>query len=300
VNNRPKWEGRTHGGSLGHKGLLFYFKYLNSPPINFITYPVRALVVVFYMIFSRTGFNAIWFYFRKIHGYSFSKSLLKTYKNHYLFGQALLDRFTLFAGKGNKFRVTISGQEIFTDIINSDKAAIIASSHIGNFEIAGYLLHQTDKKINSIVYQNENPVFQEYRKRALAENNAFQIPIGDDLGHIITINNILSKGEILTIPCDRLYTGNKFKTLNFMGKEARFPVGSYYLAAHFDIPVVTFFVIKEKDHYKIFLNRIDRYPANNLTRNEKVDILVTNYVADLENILRKYPEQWYNYYKFWD
>jgi predicted LPLAT superfamily acyltransferase len=265
-----------------------------------LLYPVLGIIVLFYMIFSFRGFQSIWFYFRKIHNYGLVKSFYKTYLNHFLFGQNLFDKFALFAGKRNAFKVSVTGQELFDDVIDSSRGAIIASSHIGNFEISGYLLHQTRKRINGIIFAKENPVIQQLRNKILEENNVFQIPILEDMSHIFTINNVLSKGEILTMPCDRIFTGNKTISLEFLGKMAEFPTGAYHLATKFDIPVLTLFVIKESmNHYRIYLNRIDNYVGDNLSQKEKVDLLARNYVSELEKILKKYPAQWYNFYKFW-
>jgi predicted LPLAT superfamily acyltransferase len=301
VNNRPQWEGRTHGGSLGQKGLLFFFRYIRISLVYIFLYPILSIVVVFYMIFSHTGFKSIWFYFRKIHGYGVIKSIMKTYINHFLFGQMLFDKFALFAGRKSAFKTFITGQELFDEVVNSPKGAIIASSHVGNFEVSGYLLRQTRKRINGIVYADENPVIQQYRKKILEENNVFQIPILADMSHIFTINNVLTRGEILTMPCDRVFTGNKSVTIEFMGQMANFPTGAYYLAAKFDVPVLTLFVMKESARqYHLFIARIDRYANDHFSTNEKVNMLARNYVSELERILKVFPEQWYNFYKFWN
>lgn len=301
MNRRPQWEGRTHGGSLGQKGLLFYFRNMRLSLGYAFLYPILSVVVVFYMIFSYTGFKSIWFYFRKIHRYGVIKSIIKTYINHFLFGQMLFDKFALFAGKKNTFKISITGQELFDEIVNSPKGAIIASSHVGNFEISGYLLRQTQKRINGIVYADENPVIQQYRQKILEENNVFQIPILADMSHIFTINNVLTHGEILTMPCDRVFTGNKTIALDFMGQMASFPTGAYHLAAKFDVPVLTLFVMKESvRHYHLYLARIDRYANDHLSTNEKVEVLARNYVTGLERIIKEFPEQWYNFYKFWN
>ena len=301
MNKRPQWEGRTHGGSLGQKGLLFFFQYMGLTAGKFILYPILSIVVLFYMIFSHTGFMAIWFYFRKIHGYGIIKSFLKTYKNHFLFGLTLFDRFTLFAGKKNIFSVSISGQELFDELVNSPKGGIIASSHLGNFEISGYLLHQNKKRINGIIYSEENPVIQQYRSKILEENNVCQIPILPDMSHIFIINKILSHGEILTMPCDRVYTGNKSVILNFMGRPATFPTGAYHLAEKFDVPVLVLFVMKESSRrYQIYISRMESQSDKNVSSKDKVENMARIYVSELERIVKKYPEQWYNFYNFWN
>ena len=37
-----------------------------------------------------------------------------------------------------------------------------------------------------------------------------------------------------------------------------------------------------------------------LPKNEQIMQLSSAYVRELERIVRKYPEQWYNYYEFWE
>lgn len=297
MKNNPQWKGRTQGGALGQRGLVVFFSFLNLS----LGYAFLSVIVVFYMIFSRAGFKSIWYYFRQIHGYSVLKSFRKSYLNHFLFGQMLLDKFALFAGKKNKFKLTITGQEIFDEIINSSKGAIIASSHVGNFEISGYMLHQEKKRINGIVYGGENPVMQQYRDEILNKNNIFQIPVTDDFSHIFTINKVLSQGEIVSMPCDRIFTGHKTITLDFMGKPANFPTGAYHLAVKFGIPVITIFVIKKSaKHYHLLISRIDRFATGEPAAKEKIEALARNYVAEMEKVLKVYPEQWFNFYKFWN
>ena len=297
MKTTPQWKGRSHGGKVGQKSLFYFFRFVNI----YWGYGILIFVVPFYMVFSHKGFVSTWYYFRKIQGYGFLKSFWKTYLNHFIFGQTFIDKFVLFAGKKNLFKTSISGQEIFDGIINSNKGAIIASCHIGNFEISGYLLHQNQKRINAIISGAENPVIQQYRDKILSEHNVFPIQISDDMSHIFAINTLLSKGEILSMPCDRVFTGNKTATLDFIGHKAVFPTGAFHLAVKFEVPVITLFVLKQSSkHYNIIINRIDRFPEENLSPADKINILAQNYVEEIEKILKVYPEQWFNFYKFWN
>jgi predicted LPLAT superfamily acyltransferase len=301
VKIRPQWEGRTHGGSLGQKGLFFLFSRFRLSFLNIFLYPILGIVVLFYLLFSHTSFKSIWFYFRKIHNYGVMKSFRKTYMNHFHFGQELFVKFALFGGKKNKFKVQISGEEAFGQLVESPRGAIIVSSHVGNIEILGYLLGHTKKRINVIVFNEESIEIRKYRRKVLEENNIYQIPVLDDMSHIFLINNALQNGEMIIIPSDRIFTGNKSAKVNFMGLPADFPTGTYHIALKFDVPVITIFVMRESSgNYHLYFNRIDNFPDNNLSKKEKVELFTKNYVSDLEKIINRYPEQWYNFYKFWD
>lgn len=297
MEQKAGWAGRTHGGKFGQKALFVLFRFIN---LSF-GYAILSFVVVFYMIFNRKGYNSIWFYFRKIQGFGFWKSFWYSYRNHFIFGQTLLDKFALFAGQRNVFKITISGQEHFDSILNSPNGAIIASSHVGNFEISGYLLSQTQKRINGIIFGGENPVIQQYRDEILSKNNVSQIPISSDLSHIFKINQVLKNGEIVSMPCDRAFSGTKIAQYNFFGRLADFPTGAYHLAVKFNVPLLTLFVMKDSaKHYHVHLNKFEIPADSSLTTKEKVDLLGRAYVSELERILKMYPVQWFNYFKFWN
>ena len=49
----------------------------------------------------------------------------------------------------------------------------------------------------------------------------------------------MENGEIVTILCDRIWGSNKTLTVNFLGKDAKFPLGSFLLAAQLEVPVIS-------------------------------------------------------------
>ena len=89
-----EWEGVTGGTILGQKAMKITFSVVNVR----VGYVILAFVVPFYMLFRRKGYLSIYRYFRWQHGYSPLKSFFYTYRNHFVFGQAMLDRVAVYAG----------------------------------------------------------------------------------------------------------------------------------------------------------------------------------------------------------
>ena len=81
----------------------------------------------------------------------------------------------------------------------------MATSHMGNSELSGYLLRQNKKRINGLIYGGEAKEIQENRMKISEENNMRLIPVSNDLSHIFLITEALSNGEILNIPSDRVF-----------------------------------------------------------------------------------------------
>jgi predicted LPLAT superfamily acyltransferase len=295
VENR-KWKGNTGGSFLGQWGLIVLFKFLDIR----VGYFLMSLVVPFYMLFSGKCARAIYHFFRKQFNYSRWKSFIKTYKNHFLFGQVILDRFAVFAGKKNLFEIEIIGDEHFDRLAKGEKGFVIAGSHIGNFEIGGYLLHSTKKKFNALVYAGETETVQKNRIKILGKNNINLIPVLEDMSHLFAVNAALQNGEIVSMPCDRILGSAKSVECDFLKGKADFPVGAFALAATFDVEVLAVFVMKKAGkQYKIYIKPVEIDNKEYETKREKTARYVRSYVKEVEAMVREYPEQWFNYYEFW-
>jgi predicted LPLAT superfamily acyltransferase len=297
MTENRKWRGYTGGSCWGQWGLIILFK-LSDVRMG---YYLMALVVPFYMLFSRKSYRAIFHYFQKQWGYSRWKSFLKTYRNHFVFGQIILDRFAVFAKGKNRFEVEIIGNEHFTRLLNGEKGFIIAGSHVGNFEIAGYLLHSKKKKMNALIYPGETKTVQKNRSGILKNNNIHLIPVLNDMSHLFAVNAALQRGEIVGMPCDRNFGSAKSIECNFLNGKADFPIGAFALATHFEVEVLSVFVIKKTSKkYTVYVKPVEIEAQNKpLTTRKKIEMYVHSFVKEMENIVRQYPEQWFNYYEFW-
>ena len=93
--------------------------------------------------------------------------------------------------------------------------------------------------------------------------------------------------------------GNKTKLVSLLGEEARFPLGPFLLAASFRVPVSIVFAFKEtKSHYHFFGSSILKRKDDE-SKDGFISRLISTFVADLEQKVKLYPEQWFNYYNFW-
>ena len=293
VKKNNEWEGVTGGTTLGQKAMKATLAILDVR----IGYAILALIVPFYMLFHHKGYVAIYSYFRRRHGYPPLKAFLKTYRNHYLFGQAMLDRFSVYAGQ-NKFRVDNPDNPLFLSMLDRPEGCIVASAHVGNPELSGYLLGQQQKRINCLIYGGEAKEVQKNRIKILERNNIRVIPVSDDLSHIFLINEALKSGEMVSMPCDRTLGSSKSVTCHFLGAPADFPIGAFALAQQFGAPVLAMFVLKiSATLYRIHVRRIPTPTEGN--KRERIEAMTRAYAHELESIVQRYPEQWFNFYTFW-
>jgi predicted LPLAT superfamily acyltransferase len=294
VGRERAWEGVTGGNTFGQKAMKTVFSVVHVR----IGYAILVVIVPFYMLFARARFLAIYRYFRQQQGYPPMKSFCKSYRNHYLFGQMMLDRFAVYAGQ-NRFKVDNPDNDLFLEMVYAQHGCIIASSHVGNPELCGYLLSQKTKRINSMIYGGEAKEVQKNRTKVLEDNNVRLIPVSADMSHIFILNEALTNGEMVSMPCDRAFGSAKTVECDFLSGKADFPIGAFVLAIQFNVPVIALFVLKKTDTlYRIHVISIP-FPPKNLSKKEQINEMTKTFVRELEHITKMYPEQWFNFYKFW-
>ncbi len=87
--------------------------------------------------------------------------------------------------------------------------------------------------------------------------------------------------------------------MNFWAEDAQFPVGPFLLAASFRVPVSVVFAFKETtNHYHFFGSPILIRDGQE-SKDDFISRLNLTFVCELEQKIKMYPEQWFNYYNFW-
>jgi predicted LPLAT superfamily acyltransferase len=94
---------------------------------------------------------------------------------------------------------------------------------------------------------------------------------------------------------DRFMAGARTVECQFMGERASFPAGPFQIIKSYKIPYTYVYGFKGDDAtYQCYAK-----PYNIVKPDTTVQSLVEGYATDLEEMVRKYPEQWFNFYDFW-
>lgn len=292
------WKGKTRGTPLGYKIFIFSLKYFG---LSF-AYFLLNLVAFYFFLFSPRSFRALTFYFRKIHGFRKWKSLISIYKNFNVFGQSLLDKTAMLAGLTKSFSFEFDGEE-YLHHMAANNGGILISAHIGNFEMAGNMLDRVGNNINIVMLDAEHEKIKELLGKVITKKNVKIIPLKNDLSHLFKINAAISNKEIICIHGDRFLDSGRTISLPFMGKTAAFPAGPFHMALSYGIPISFVFAMKDsRFRYHFYATPPKVYTLNRNRNDRKSEIreVVSDYICELEKMLKKYPLQWYNYYQFWE
>ncbi|HQW83744.1 MAG TPA: lipid A biosynthesis acyltransferase [Ferruginibacter sp.] len=290
------WQGKSKGSPWGYRIFVWVLKTFGVLP----GYLLLRFVSLYYFFFSYKASRQIFLLYRHKLGYGWGSSILKIYKNYFLLGQSIIDKVVLMSGIKNKFSFNFDGEENLLKIAEMKKGGILLSAHIGNWDVAGHLFTRLQTPINIVLYDAEHEQIKKYLEGVTGKHNMNIIVIKkDDLSHIYAISDAFARNELVCMHADRFLPGNKTITANFLGQDAKFPVGPFLLAATFKVPVSYVFAVKEsKLHYHLFASPIKDYSS--LSKEYLIPQMLKDYTNEMEIKLKKYPEQWFNYFNFWE
>ncbi|NQT77302.1 MAG: lipid A biosynthesis acyltransferase [Bacteroidetes bacterium] len=290
------WDGKTRGGLTGYRIFVFILKTFGIRSAYFLL----RFVSFHFFLFSRKTNRHIRYYFCQILGYGKLKANISIYRNYYKLGQVLIDKIAVMAGLGKRYSYHMDGEE---NLIDMQDGGLLISAHIGSWEIAGNFLYRVKKRFNIVMLDEEHQKIKNYLDDMLLEKDLHVIPIKDDLSHILAIKKALDNKELIAIHADRYIEGSKIIKHKFLGKDAIFPEGPFYLAARFKAPVSFVFAVKENNsHYHFFATPAKVYDIGAARSVKEEDLLpvIKDYISEMERILREYPLQWFNYHRFWE
>lgn len=277
-----QWSGQTGGTHWMQRALVGIIR---CTGIRFV-YGCMHLWLVWYILVRPTNTSGAYRFHRR-RGRSRIQAALDVYRSFYHFGQAILDRFAVYAGE--EFEIEVDNRELYYGRMKQKEGFIMLFSHVGNAEMAGYYLATPDKPMHIVLYGGESPVVMEKRRQTFARNNIDVIDVQpNDLTHIYRIHEVLQQGDVLTLAADRKM-GDNTVTCPFLGADAPWPAGPFRICQAMKQPVLLVFVIKEGiKRYRVFSEELQ--PTKDIAQ---------QYATKVEQMALRYPYQWFNFYDFW-
>lgn len=286
------WKGKTRGGLLGYKIFVFILKYLGLRA----AYLLLVFVSFYFCLFAPSSTKAIYSFFRKRLKKGRIQSIWAIYRTYFSFGQALIDRTAALAGQTDKFTYDFDGEEHIQNIAKEGKGGVLISFHGGNWSMAGSMLEDnvgSIARINIVMLEAEHQKIKAFLERIQVKQAANIIGIGEDFSHIIKMGTALTNGELLCMHGDRFLPGAETVEVDFLGAKAHLPAGPFQLITRMKVPYSIVFAFKETvGHYHY-------YSTPPFKDSTSIEAAAQYFATSVEEKIKKYPYQWYNFYDFW-
>ena len=287
-----KWQGKSQANVTGYKIFGFFIRSLGIRAAYFIL----LFVSFYYFLFSHKSSAPILSLYRRRLKIPALRAYRLLYVNYFRFGQTLIDKFAVLAGQTAEFTFEFDGEQHLREMVARGQGGVLLSAHAGNWEAAGQLLHRLNTPVNIVMYDGEEANIKQYLDKA-GDKKFNVIFVRSDLSHIFQINAALAANELVCMHADRFLPGNKTTSIDFLGAPALLPEGPFLLTLKFKVPVTYVYAFKETaTHYHLYSTEVKTFSQAN---GDTVQTIATDYVQSLEAMVRKHPEQWFNYYDFW-
>jgi phosphatidylinositol dimannoside acyltransferase len=185
--------------------------------------------------------------------------------------------------------VTIEGWHHLTESVNGPTGTIIATAHLGNFEVAAQVLAARGIKMAIFVEAFDSAAFLRNIAELRLRNGCRILPVST--GGMRDGLQILRHGGTVIIVCDRDIQGNGTE-IKFFGEKTSLPFGAASLAIRTGATIVPVFSVRKPgNRFTIYIEASLRL-AELGNRSHSIRANSERLVAVVERYVRQYPEQW--------
>ncbi|HEV7477579.1 MAG TPA: acyl-CoA synthetase [Burkholderiales bacterium] len=222
-------------------------------------------------------------------------------RHYHAFASTMHDRLLLAAGHHAALDIAVSGAEQIDRLLAAGRGCLLVGSHLGSFEVLRALERTSVHRV-SVVMHEENARRMQALISRLAPGLQQRVIASGRPDTMLRIKERLERGGIVGILGDRPLSEERTASRDFLGAPARFPLGPWLLAATLGCPVGLFFgLYRGGARYEIELETFsegERVPRQE--RDAAAASALARFVARLEHHARRAPDNWFNFYDFWE
>ena len=193
-------------------------------------------------------------------------------------------------------RVEVTGLEHLTGAIADGRGAIVLAAHLGNWELAGGVIHALGVPISAVALNHPNPRVTEFFNRRRRAYGLGVIPMGQATRPCLTA---LRQRRVVALLADRDFSHHAAVSVPFFGRLTWIPRGPAVLSVRTRRPVVPVFLVRLQPGRFRLICEPAIPPPETADDEATVEALTRQYVAVMERVIRAYPAQWFLFHAFW-
>ncbi|MDP2928014.1 MAG: lysophospholipid acyltransferase family protein [Candidatus Omnitrophota bacterium] len=191
--------------------------------------------------------------------------------------------------------IKLENLHYFDQALARGKGVIVLTAHLGNWELGGVVIAQLGYPFWVVALPHKNKKVNDFFDAQRNRKGVKVIAMGKAIRSCITE---IRNNNMVALAGDRDFTERGI-IIDFFGRPMHFPEGPAALSLMTGASIVPGFMLRNPDNS--FTLRIEK-PIEFLPSGDKAkDLanLIKVYKVVIEDYIRKYPEQWYVFRRFW-
>jgi len=300
VQSPPKrlWTGRTRGGKFGNWLMIKITVLFGLRAGYFCLY---FIVPYFYFLAPKAtrASHEYWKVTRPEFG--FWKRAAYVLKHYYRFGTVLLDRIYQSHFENPQFHWESNGFENILNPLREKHGLILLGAHTGGWDIAARFMKDQghDNPFHLVQYESKEMAFHHLKEKESSDRTEL-LSFNMEAQSILSIHSLLQRHLPVGMMGDRPVRGH-FELVPFFGKLACFDTTAFRIAASTGAPLLfTFGFRRSYKNYDFFAPPSKSYHYENPSHKSDACLgWAKEFASTLEGFLKKYPDQWFNFFRFW-
>ncbi len=295
---KSKWQQqRERSNRLGVGIAVWVALNMGRWPLRLLLYPV----VLYFFATAADARAASAAYLRRVNRRD--PGWHEVFQHLYTFALVAADRLFFLTGKLDSYAISVSGEQVFRDIMAQGRGCLLMVSHLGSFEALRVIgARQQSLPVRILLDRRQNPLVGNVidnldPELAAGIIDADQAPAGLALA----IDDCLKRGELVGIMADRAAASEPCAGIEFFGDVAQFPLGPWQLAWALRVPVILCFGLYRggRDYQVSFELMTEGLTGSRRERRDVITRSIRHYAGRLEHHATLAPYNWFNFYDFW-
>jgi KDO2-lipid IV(A) lauroyltransferase len=200
----------------------------------------------------------------------------------------------------DSFQVDPAYRQTFERLHALGRGMILVSGHYGNWEIGALLITRVLRMPMAVVAMAEaDPEVNELRRRLRDRVGADTVEVRQSLDTALQLRRRLADNQIIAMLVDRHY-GRDRVSVTMFGRQAWFLRTPLLMAHATGAPLVPCYIERDRPGRFIASPSPEIYVRRDVPREDAIAEAAQRLADDLAARVRRRPDLWYHFYRYWD
>lgn len=194
----------------------------------------------------------------------------------------------------------VEGMETCRRILEKGKGIIMATAHLGNWELGGIVFSRFGYPINVLAMAEQDPTVEQIRRDNRGDRGIRTLYVGQDLSTLFRVREVLGRGEVVALLAER-HHGRDRIDVEFFGRTTSMVRSPALISRFSGAPIMPCAVLMDGNgRYQALVSDAVEPPGPEESEAESSRRMIQALAGRFEAWIRDHPDQWFNFYPYWE